>query len=202
VQQMANSRLPAPILKFFYKLKMRGAKKKAQAQGMGVHSEEEIKEFGKRDLLALNELLGDKPFFFGDEPTLLDIVAFSHLVPLLCMSELKFELVTFIQSECSHLEALVERIKERFWPDWDEICKTLDMNTHLPKKEPEEKKEKEVDKEKSGNGTDEKDKESEPEKEKVEKDENEKEKEKEMDDGDNKQKEGLEDQKVDENKKE
>lgn len=40
-----------------------------KAQGIGVHKPEEIIEFGKQDLKVLSDLLADKPFFFGDEPT-------------------------------------------------------------------------------------------------------------------------------------
>lgn len=36
---------------------------------MGVHTAEEIEQFGCDDLKALCDLLADKPFFFGDEPT-------------------------------------------------------------------------------------------------------------------------------------
>lgn len=46
------------------------ASKKVKAQGIGVHKPDEIIEMGKEDLKALSELLADKPFFFGDEPTL------------------------------------------------------------------------------------------------------------------------------------
>lgn len=40
-----------------------------KAQGMGVHKPEEITEFGQNDLKVLSDMLADKPFFFGDEPT-------------------------------------------------------------------------------------------------------------------------------------
>lgn len=36
---------------------------------MGVHSADEINEFGQSDLKVLSEMLADKPFFFGDDPT-------------------------------------------------------------------------------------------------------------------------------------
>lgn len=36
---------------------------------MGLHTPEEIEEFGRNDLKVLSEMLADKPFFFGDEPT-------------------------------------------------------------------------------------------------------------------------------------
>lgn len=47
--------------------------KKAKAQGIGVHSQEEIIEFGKNDLRVLSDYLSDRPFFFGDEPTLVSL---------------------------------------------------------------------------------------------------------------------------------
>lgn len=43
--------------------------KRVKAQGMGLHTPEEIEEFGRNDLKVLSEMLADKPFFFGDEPT-------------------------------------------------------------------------------------------------------------------------------------
>lgn len=44
--------------------------KKLKAHGIGVHTPEEIEQFGKNDLKVLSDMLGDKPYFFGDEPTL------------------------------------------------------------------------------------------------------------------------------------
>lgn len=40
-----------------------------KAHGIGVHKPEEIAEFGNNDLRVLSDILADKPFFFGDEPT-------------------------------------------------------------------------------------------------------------------------------------
>lgn len=48
--------------------------KKAKAHGIGVHSQDEIIEFGKNDLRVLSNLLADRPFFFGDEPTLVSFL--------------------------------------------------------------------------------------------------------------------------------
>jgi glutathione S-transferase len=44
-----------------------------KAQGIGVHKPDEILEFGKSDLKVLSDMLADKPFFFGDEPTTVSI---------------------------------------------------------------------------------------------------------------------------------
>lgn len=43
--------------------------KKAKAQGIGVHTPEEIIDFGKNDLKVLTDVLGEKPYFFGNDPT-------------------------------------------------------------------------------------------------------------------------------------
>ena len=40
-----------------------------------------------------------------------------------------------METETPNLIALVERFKTNYWSDWDEITSSLEMNTHLPKKE-------------------------------------------------------------------
>lgn len=44
-----------------------------RATGIGVHTPEEIVQMGQDDLKVLQDMLGDKTFFFGDEPTLVSI---------------------------------------------------------------------------------------------------------------------------------
>lgn len=41
----------------------------------------------------------------------------------------------WIETEASNLIALVDRFKTTYWPDWEEMCSSLELNTHLPKKE-------------------------------------------------------------------
>lgn len=129
-----------------------------KAQGIGVHKPEEIVELGKEDLTTLSELLADKPFFFGDEPSLviiknflyifqwliqlfpqffqLDVVVFSSTAQIYFISdESKYALKEFMVEQCANLVGHVSRIKERCFPDWDEICNNLELNPHLPKPE-------------------------------------------------------------------
>ncbi|XP_058466644.1 failed axon connections isoform X2 [Malaya genurostris] len=145
LQHALGSRLPNPVLNFFFKFQFgRKGSKKVKAQGLGVHKPEEIEEFGKLDLKVLSELLADKPFFFGDEPTTLDCVAFSVLAQIHYISdEVKYAVKEYMQENCPNLVGHVSRIKERCFPDWDEICAKLDLNAHLPKPEPEAKENKE-----------------------------------------------------------
>ncbi|XP_015929788.1 failed axon connections [Parasteatoda tepidariorum] len=141
IKRTLNSKLPKGLLQFFFKLGFKSNIKRTIGHGVGRHNSDEIYEFGKKDLKALSEYLAEKPYFFGEEPHLLDCVAFSHLcqfvyVPFGGMKE-------YLESDCTNLLSFVERMKERYWPDWEEICKTLEMNTHLPKKEEEPAKEEE-----------------------------------------------------------
>ena len=52
-----------------------------------------------------------------------------------------------METETPNLVALVDRIKSKYWSDWDQICTTLELNTHLPKKELSPEKEEEIKKE-------------------------------------------------------
>lgn len=53
----------------------------------------------------------------------------------------------YLESDCTNLLSFVERMRERYWPDWEEMCKSLDLNTHLPKKVEEVVEEKKEEKE-------------------------------------------------------
>lgn len=136
VKRMLNSKLPKGVLQFFFKLAFKSNVQQTIGHGLGRHTTEEIIEFGKDDLKNLSQFLGGKSFFFGTEPHLLDCVAFAHLCQFVYVPF--GGLLEYMESDCANLLAFVERMKERYWPDWDEICKTLELNTHLPKKVPEE----------------------------------------------------------------
>ncbi|XP_014090943.1 failed axon connections isoform X1 [Bactrocera oleae] len=154
LQHALGLRWPNSILNFVFKFtfgrKWFQGSKKLKAHGIGVHSPEEIEEFGKNDLKVLSEMLDCKPFFFGDEPTTLDVVAFAILSQLHYLSkDILYPLRDFMTEKCPNLVGHVSRMKERCFPDWDEICTKLDLNAHIPKPEPETKEGKEGEPEKS-----------------------------------------------------
>ncbi|XP_014247850.1 failed axon connections [Cimex lectularius] len=186
LQHFLGSKIPLGVLNFFFKLSYsRKGWKKVKAHGIGVHKPEEIMEFGQNDLKVLSEILADKPFFFGDEPTTLDVVAFANLAQIYFIEkDMHYPLQEFMQENCANLVGHVNRMKDRCFPDWEDICTTLDLNSHLPKPPPEEKESKGKDEEKKA----EKEGDEGDEKEKSEK-ETEKESEKENADKENKEKE-------------
>ncbi|KAL3285139.1 hypothetical protein HHI36_019261 [Cryptolaemus montrouzieri] len=145
LQHALGTRIPNGILNFCFKFAL-GRKwfqgsKKVKAQGIGVHSPEEINAFGQSDLKVLSDMLADKPFFFGDEPTTLDVVVFAHLAQIYFIDkEVAYPLRDYMTESCPNLVGLVNRMKDRCFSDWDEICTNLDLNSHLPKPEPEQQK--------------------------------------------------------------
>ncbi|KAG4066591.1 hypothetical protein HA402_007227 [Bradysia odoriphaga] len=154
LQHALGVRIPNRFLNFLFRFTF-GRKwfqgiKKVKAQGIGVHKPEEIEEFGKRDIKVLSDILADKPFFFGDEPTTLDVVSFAVLSQLHFISkDVALPLRDFMTESCPNMIGHVSRIKERCFPDWEEICSKLDLNAHLPKPEPEVKEGKEGETEKT-----------------------------------------------------
>ncbi|XP_026465895.1 failed axon connections-like isoform X2 [Ctenocephalides felis] len=143
LQHALGTRIPNGILNFFFKFAFgRKGAKKVKAQGIGVHKPDEIAEFGNNDLQVLSDMLADKPFFFGDEPTTLDIVAFANLAQIHYISpDVSYPLRDYMAERCPNLVGHVSRMKERCFADWEDICATLDLNSHLPKPQPEPTKE-------------------------------------------------------------
>jgi len=185
LQTAIGSKAPASLLNFYFKYTFcRKGLKKVKAHGLGVHTPEEIEQFGKKDLQALSEMLGDKEFFFGDEPAMLDLVVYSHVAQLVMIEkDYPCPLRDYLEADCKNLVGLVNRMKDRCWGDhWANATgEEMDLNPHIPKPEPpapepepvEEKKEEEAKKEE----TTEKEEKKEEEKEKADEKKEEKEKE-------------------------
>lgn len=55
------------------------AKKRADAQGIGLHSRKEIEEFVSKNLRAVSSLLGNKKFILGETPCQDDCAIFGSL---------------------------------------------------------------------------------------------------------------------------
>lgn len=103
---------------------------------MGVHTAEEIENFGKKDLLTLSEMLGEKEFFFGSEPSMLDLVVFSQVGQLVMVdSEHACPLRDYLEADCKNLVGLVNRMKDRCWGDHWAVAtgEEMDLNPHIPK---------------------------------------------------------------------
>lgn len=83
--------------------------------GMGRHSEEEIYQLGKEDILALSELLADQTYFFGDQPSTLDATAYAYLASII-HAPIESPLKRFTLEQ-ANLVSLCERIDEQYFKD-------------------------------------------------------------------------------------
>jgi len=114
------------IFRWTYKKKIA---KRMHGHGIGRHSRDDIVAIGLDDLRALSAFLGGKKFICGDQPCLVDAGLFG------CLAQFAyFPVVTphteLIKSECQNLQKYCDRIKDRYWPDWNEILTTKSLNTN------------------------------------------------------------------------
>ncbi|HAC59852.1 MAG TPA: hypothetical protein DCF73_16035 [Rhodobiaceae bacterium] len=83
VKAMFFTGLPFPLSLIVPRMARRDMLAALGSQGLGRHTSEEIYDLGARDLATLAMLLGDKPFFFGNEPHLADITVYSALINII-----------------------------------------------------------------------------------------------------------------------
>ncbi|GFO11690.1 failed axon connections [Plakobranchus ocellatus] len=117
----------SPLKKFMFK-NIIGffVKRQLWSQGMGRHSDSEIWQIGREDLTALSQYLGEKPYLMGAEPCQADCSVFGMLAMVVWqMRGSRHE--QFVYAELPNLVQYCERVRDRFWPDWDNRCKRLDF---------------------------------------------------------------------------
>jgi len=122
IMKILGPGLPGP--KFAHPLMMklfkRGTVKSAHGHGIGRHSEEEVKKIGLADLKAFSEYLGNKPFLFGEKPSIADASLFGFLAQILSTHDEDNWLRKAINDDYKNLGDYVERVKEKYWSDWEE----------------------------------------------------------------------------------
>lgn len=87
-----------------------------RAVGVGRHAPGEIIDLGDRSLLALSELLGEKPYLLGERPSGVDATAFAMLAAVLTPyfdSPLRERALEYL-----NLTAYVDRMMAQFYPDF------------------------------------------------------------------------------------
>ena len=93
----------------------RSVKKNLHGHGMGRHSQAEVERLAARDLEAISEFLGDKPWLMGNEPCGADASVWSEVAS--CLSR-TFE--TPIRDKAESLPNLVayrNRGMQRWFPE-------------------------------------------------------------------------------------
>ena len=93
--------------------------KQQHGQGIGRHTREEILAIGRKDLEAVRDWLGDKPWFMGDRPSTVDATVFANLVSILDVP-IENELRTWTLG-CENLVAYRDRVRDAVFPDHREL---------------------------------------------------------------------------------
>jgi len=113
-----------PLFNLFVK-KMMSSKinEKLMVTGLGKHKDDEILGIVSNDLQALSVQLGDKQFLMGDKPTKVDASVFAA-VSLILYMPFETPVSQLVKEKFTNLQSYAERIKEKYWPDWNEFDPT------------------------------------------------------------------------------
>eukprot|EP00058_Branchiostoma_floridae_P005309 XP_002590797.1 hypothetical protein BRAFLDRAFT_218610 [Branchiostoma floridae] len=109
-------------LRFFLRILRRGFRQMVLAHGIGRHSKDEIEGIIEKDLKAISTFLGTKPYLMGDDPTEVDAAMFGQLSGILWGFPDSY-LHRIVTVDCPNLQAYCNRIKDRYWTDWDQLTK-------------------------------------------------------------------------------
>jgi glutathione S-transferase len=113
-------RVPAPIRPLVVAMIRRKVRGALHGQGIGRHSDDEAQAVGIRSIEAIADFLGDKPFFFGANPTGVDATVFAFVAGALCPL---FESRTRTAAEQhENLRRYVGRMTARFYPELGELA--------------------------------------------------------------------------------
>ncbi|XP_060073919.1 failed axon connections homolog [Ylistrum balloti] len=94
-------------------------KDRAWKHGIGRHSSKEIYKLGSDDIRAISSFLGEKKYFLGDTPSLVDCTLFGVLSQAIFVP-LDFPMKAVIKEECSNILDYIDRLKTEFWSHWDD----------------------------------------------------------------------------------
>lgn len=107
--------LKPPLKWIVPQIARRSLRKQFHGHGMGRHTRDEIYAIGKRDVSALADFLGSKPYFMGAQASSLDAVAYAFLANVIEVpldSDFKCH-----ASRYRNLVAYCERMKANYYSD-------------------------------------------------------------------------------------
>jgi len=119
---------------FFKKLQPTISRVRAYFNGISRLSSAEQLEQCRQDFEVLSLFLGEKEYFLGTEqPTTIDCVVFGILVQFLWMPDVNMspELETTVNNSFKNLLHFMQRMKEKLWSDWDDMCVAQDSKVGL-----------------------------------------------------------------------
>lgn len=82
-QQAVLGMIPLPVRVLIAPIARRGVRRQLVGHGMGLHTADEIHAIGMKDIGAVADLLGDKPFLLGATASEIDAVAYGLLANIM-----------------------------------------------------------------------------------------------------------------------
>lgn len=107
--------IPFPIGSLIAKYARNSTRKQFIGHGMGKHNNAEILQIAHKSWASLSTLLGDKPYFFGDKISSLDVTTFA-MVSALTLSDLETEMGEQAKTY-KNLVDFTQRIAREYYPD-------------------------------------------------------------------------------------
>ncbi|VDL79097.1 unnamed protein product [Nippostrongylus brasiliensis] len=101
--------------------------------GIGKHSRDEQIGIGSDDIRAISNFLGTKHYFCGFKPTRIDAAMFAVLAQIV-YAPFDNEHLEIVKRECPNIMEYVERIKNRYWPDWGDATTKFTMDSNWRKR--------------------------------------------------------------------
>ena len=115
---LKRSVMPRGMLEFFFR---RSASRNEKSRKTG--QAEDATDERLKVVRMISEFLGNRQLFFTEAVTTLDVVAFGVLAPILAVSgNVAYPLRDQMILNYPNLVAFVERVKQRLYPDWADLC--------------------------------------------------------------------------------
>uniref|UniRef100_F1LB76 Failed axon connections n=1 Tax=Ascaris suum TaxID=6253 RepID=F1LB76_ASCSU len=109
--------VPTSLTPFAAALFAQKIRKRLMAEGMARHEREDIVAILRRDIQAVDDLLGDKKFLFGDKPTTPDFSVFGHLATSYYLPYNQ-PITDLLNNDFPRIKAYIERMKTDLFPEW------------------------------------------------------------------------------------
>jgi glutathione S-transferase len=93
------------------------ASRQLYSEGIGRHPREEVVEILRRDLQAIDDILGDKKFLLGIRPTIPDFTMFGHLASCYYLP-FRQPVTDLIDDNFPRIREHLDRMRIHYWSDW------------------------------------------------------------------------------------
>ncbi|CAL4093269.1 unnamed protein product [Meganyctiphanes norvegica] len=110
--------IPLSLAQFIARWRSPYMIKALETQGMGRHKIKDVNSIVQRDLSAISDYIGDKPYLMGTKLCEADCSVFAHLANILYNYPGSPHEAT-VKDEFVSLVEYVERVKTELWPDWE-----------------------------------------------------------------------------------